>query len=237
MSLLTIVQSHCRIHALNIPTSVVGNTDVTISQILGLVNELVEDVVDESKFQAFTREALFMTTATEDQGAMTTLAPNGYLWVNNETFYDRTLRRPVYGPINDNEWQALKAIPNPGPFYKYRIRGDHLLINPVPTAPFSQIVFEYASSYGVNSVGGVGQASFIADTDVSLLPEKIIKKGLSFRWKRLKGLPYQADESDFYKLLNSYIAKDGTKRQYDLASGSANMIKPGIFVPSGNWFN
>lgn len=237
MSLLTIVQSHCRIHALNIPTSVLGNTDVTIGQILGLVNELVEDVVDTSKFQAFTREALFTTTAAEDQGAMTTLAPNGYLWANNETFYDRTLRRPVYGPINDNEWQALKAIPNPGPFYKYRIRGDHLLLNPVPSTPFSQIAFEYASSYGVNSIGGVGQASFIADTDVSLLPEKIIKKGLSFRWKRLKGLPYQGDESDYYKLLNSYIAKDGTKRQYDLASGNSNMIKPGIFVPSGNWFN
>lgn len=235
MSLLSITQSHCRIHALNVPTSVVGNTDTTVAQILGLVNELIEDVVDESNFQAFTREALFTVTAAEDQGAMTTLASSGYLWAHNETFYDRTLRRPLYGPVSDVEWQALKALPNPGPFYKYRIRQDRLLINPVPAVPLSQIAFEYASSYGVNSIGGSGQSSFLADTDNSVLPDKIIKKGLSFRWKRLKGLPYQADEADYYKLLNNFISKDGTKRQYNLADGDMNMIKPGIFVPSGNW--
>lgn len=235
MSLLTIVQQHCRIHTLVYPTSVVGNLDTTVQQLLGLLNELLEMMVDESKYQAFTQEGTWSLIAAEDQGAISTIAPNGWLWFHNKTFFDRTLRRPLYGPMNDVEWQGIKALPNPGPFYKYRIRNNRLLINPVPTTPFSLIAFEYASSYGVLDALGVVKAAFTADSDTFRMDEKILKKGLAYRWKQVKGLPYQADEEAYYKLLNNAIARDGTKRQISLAHSGPTDLSPGIFVPSGNW--
>lgn len=238
MSLLTIVQEHCRIHALAIPSTVVSSQDTTIKQVWGILNSLIEDVVDESKWQAFTREAIWTLIPGEDQGSIDAiLGPNsGFLWFHNETFYDRTLRRPLYGPVSDEEWQALKAIPNPGPWYKYRIRNNHLLINPAPTAGnLSTIAFEYACDCGVLAADGTRKSTFTLDDDTSVLPERILKKGLSYRWKQLKSLPYQADETRYFDMLNNYIARDGTKRTVNLDNRIPMSLSPGIFVPSGNW--
>jgi len=238
MTLLSIVQDHCRVYALNIPTSVIGSQDTSVAQLLGLLNNLVENLIDENNWQAFTQEALWTMIPGEDQGTFTTdiLPDTGFLWAANGTFWDRTLRRPLYGPVTDVEWQALKAIPNPGPWYKYRIRGDHFLINPAPTVGnLSEISFEYATSFAVKSSDGVLRPVFQADTDTSILPEKILKQGLAYRWKELKGLPYQPEMDRYYNMLNNYIARDGTKRVYRLDGANNWDVRPGIFVPSGNW--
>lgn len=235
MSLLTIVQNVCRINGLPIPGFVVSSSDNTTQQMLGLANELLDSMIDESKFQAFTKQVVFSYIAAEDQGDLNTICP-GYLWINNETFFDRTLMRPVYGPILDSEWQALKAIPNPGPWYKYRIMGNHLLINPVPQDPLSTVAFEYATSYGVlASDGTTAKQYFTADDDTFLLPERILQRGLSYRWKQIKGLPYQADEAAYFSMLNNAIARDATKRRINMGDRKPFDIQPGIFVPSGNW--
>lgn len=229
MSLLTIVQNVCRINGLPVPGFVVSSSDNTTQQMLGLANELLDSMIDESKFQAFTKQALWTYIADEDQGDLNDICP-GYLWVNNGTFWDRTLLRPVYGPITDVEWQQIKAVPNPGPYYKYRIMGNHLLINPVPTDPLSLIAFEYATSYGVEAADGTPKQYFTEDTDTFLLPERILQRGLSYRWKQVKGLPYQADETAYFSMLNNAIARDATKRIYNLAGKSDLWGRPGFYA-------
>lgn len=235
MSVLSIIQSFARRHALAVPTGVIGSTDTTVVQLFQMLSDVVEEMVQESKFNVITRETVFTATASEDQGAMSTLAPYGYQWAYFETFYDRTLRRPLYGPLNETEWQEIKAIPNPGPFYKFRIRGDHLLINPAPTTPLSTIAFEYASSWAYTSSGGTAQADMEADSDLILFPNTVILRGLAYHWKQVKGLPYQEDKDKFYELLNNYIARDKVKRRINLAHPKPVDIRPGVFVPSGNW--
>lgn len=235
MTALSVIQNHCQMNALNTPSSLIGSTDTTIGQLFAVLKEILDEMVEASDHNVITLETTFVTIASEDQGALATLAPSGFQWILNETLYDRTLKRPLYGPISAEEWQSIKALPNPGPFYKYRIRGDRFLLNPVPASPFSTIAFEYASSWCVKSASGTLQSSIFADTDVFVFPERIIKKGLSYRWKQIKGLPYQADETQFYNQLNNYIARDGTGRRIDVANPSPQDIKPGIFIPTGNW--
>jgi hypothetical protein len=235
MSVLTLIQQHCRIHALSIPTAVIGSTDTQVQQLYGILLETLDDMVQESKFNVTTQEAVFIAQAQEDQGAMATLAPNGYFQANFETFFDRTLRRPVYGPLRDDEWQAIKALPNPGPFYKFRIRQDRLLLNPIPAAPFSTIAFEYMSTWCVKSSAGVLKAAVTADDDGFVFPEPIIRKWLMYRWKLIKGLPYQEDRDAAYSQLNNYIAKDKVKRRIDLGKPRLPDIQPGIIVPTGSW--
>lgn len=235
MSVLSLIQDHCRVHGLAVPSGIISNTDSTVQQLYGLLNELLDDMVNESKFNVVTREATFTMTAAEDQGAMATLAPYGCQFPIMETFYDRTLRRPLYGPLDEREWQQIKALPNPGPFYKFRIRGDHLLLNPVPSGTMSTIAFEYVSCWCVTDAGGTPKAKISADTDLIVFPDRIVRKGLKYRWKREKGLPYQADETEYYNLLNNYIARDKVKRRINLAHLKPTDIGPGVFVPSGSW--
>jgi hypothetical protein len=235
MSLLSIVQDHCRIHALNIPTSVIGSQDAAIVQILGILNDVVENLIDESNWQAFTMEATWTLIPQEDQGSIPNdILPNmGYLWLSNSTFFDRTLHRKLIGPVTDVEWQALKALPNAGPYWRYRVRGDHLLIFPTPSVGVTNLIaFEYATSFAVtNADGTVRQATFQADTDVSVLPEKILKKALAYRWKELKGLPYASEQDRYFGMLNNYIARDGTKRTYNMAGPDLEQrMRPTIYA-------
>lgn len=235
MTVLSVIQDHCRIHALNVPTAVIGSPDTGTQQLFAILSELLDEMVNESKFNVTTLEAVFTSVAGEDQGSLQTLAPFGYQFAYFETFYDRTLRRPLYGPLSEIEWQQIKALPNPGPFYKFRIRGDRLLINPAPVAPLSQLAFEYASSWAVRDAGGTLKASVTTDTDTFLFPEPILRKGLAMRWKQIKGLPYQEDQTQYYNLLNNYIARDKVKARIDVANPQQASIRPGVFVPSGNW--
>lgn len=235
MSVLSVIQAHCRNHALAIPTGVIGSTNSGTQQLLGLLTLLLDEMVNESKFNVITQEAVFTAVAAENQGAMQDLAPFGYSFAYFETFFDRTLQRPLYGPLDETQWQQIKALPNPGPFYKFRIRGDDLLLNPAPTAPLSTIAFEYASSWCVKSMAGVLQPGIEADTDTFVFPERIIQRGLAYYWNQQKGLPYQEHKDQYYNLLNNYIARDKVKTRVDLANPNPVDIKPGIFVPSGNW--
>lgn len=237
MSVLTTIQRHCQVHALSIPTSVVGSADTQTIQLLAILQEALDQMVLESKFQVRTLECLYTLTAAEDQGPVEDLGGglSGYQCANFETFFDRTLMRPLYGPLNDTEWQEIKALPNPGPFYKFRIRGGNLLINPTPTVPLSQIAFEYMSSWAVTSSAGVAKALITADDDVFVFPETIVRQWLKFMWKHTKGLPHEVDEKKAYDLLNNYIATDKVKRRINVAHPHATTLRPGVFVPSGNW--
>jgi hypothetical protein len=219
MSLLTIIQDHCKLHGLNVPSTVVSSQDSAVLQLWALMNDLVENLIDESNWQAFTKEMVWTLVPQEDQGALSSIINNqGYLWLSNETFYDRTLMRKLIGPIGAEEWQALKALPNAGTYWRFRIRGDHLLIYPAPTiGNLSTIAFEYASSFAVVDSAGNAKNTFTADTDTSILPERILKKGLAYRWKELKGLPYSAEQDRYFNMLNNYISRDGTKKSFNLA--------------------
>jgi hypothetical protein len=235
MTALSLIQQHCRVNALAIPSSVVTSLNTSVQQLFGLLNDVIEEMVTESNFNVTTLETVFTATAAEDQGAMQTLAPSGYQWAIFETFFDRTLMRPLYGPLDETEWQRIKALPNPGPFYKFRIRGDHLLMNPVPAAPLSTIAFEYVSSWAVLSSTGVAKPAITDDMDTFVFPENILKRGLAYRWKHAKGLPYQEDMTKFYELMTNYIAKDKVKRRINVAHPTPTDILPGVFIPSGNW--
>lgn len=234
MSVLSIIVSHCKLHALAVPSSVVGSTDTQTIQLQEILSEIISEITTESKFNVTTQEAVFSCKPVEDQGALQTLAPYGYQYAIFETFFDRTQQMPLQGPLTESEWQQMKALPTAGAWFKYRIKNDHLLLNPIPSAPFHDIAFEYMSCWAVKSAAGVLKSSITADDDTFVFPENILKRGLMFRWKQIKGLPYQADETRYYELLNNYIARDKVKRRIDVANPQPIEIKPGIFVPTTN---
>jgi hypothetical protein len=53
-----------------------------------------------------------------------------------------------------------------------------------------------------------------------------------YRWKQIKGLPYQADEKRFWDLFNNYIAKDKVKRRINISDDDGSIF-PGQFISAG----
>lgn len=231
-TLLEIVQEFCGRTGLSISSSVVNSGDTQLVQIRYLLNEVCEELTGES-WQVATQEAVFTTVAGEAQGSIATLAPNGFQSIIEGTFFDRTLRRPMFGGLTASEWQERKALVNPGPFYQFRLVRDQLYFMPAPPAGHI-CAFEYHSSYVIKGDNGIAKAAFTSDTDVFLLSKKLILAGLRWKWKNEKGLDYAEDFRRYETIRTEELGRDKVPRTLRM-DGSDNGFRPGIWVPSGNW--
>jgi hypothetical protein len=234
MTLLEVVQQFCLRSGIPVPTTVTGSTDTQVLQIKALLEEEGADLSARGDWESLTNEATHTTVATESQGAISTLASNGFRHIINQTIWDRTDRLPVIGPINKRQWQALKAVVMTGPRYQFRIRGGLLMVNPEPVAGHAW-AFEYISKNWIVSADGMSFRSlFAADTDEFLLPDDILLMGLRWRWMREKGLDYSELFATYEMQVKDAVGRDGGK-QILYMDDTHQLASPGTFIPSGSW--
>lgn len=234
MSLLTIIQYMCGRTGVPVPSTIVSNPDVQVLQMLRLLEEEGDDLAQRGPWESLTNEASLTTTATEDQGLMTTIASNGFRYIKNQTIWSRTRKLPVCGPLDPQEWQMLKALVVTGPYYQFRIRGGRLLVNPVP--PVESWYFEYISKFWItNAAGTVYKQYFTVDTDVCLLAEELLLAGLRWRWKKEKGLDYAEDFRTYESQVKDELGQSGGKPILCMDNMASSAPTPGIFIPPGSW--
>lgn len=233
-SMLTIVQRHCQRTALPVPSTVYGSSDTLTQQILGLLEEEGRDLSSRGDWEGLISEATHTTLAAEDQGAIATIASNGFRYIKNQTIWDRTSKLPVCGPMDGVEWQAQKAMATTNPRYRFRIRGGHLLVNPTPAAGLTW-AFEYVSKYWItDSTGVTYQEYFGADGDLVVLPAELLLMGLRWRWKKEKGLDYAEDFRTYEMQVKDAVGRDGGKPVLCM-SDERKTVRPGIFVSPGSY--
>lgn len=242
MSLLTIVQKHTRRTGLPVPVSVVGNTDSQVAQILNLLEEECVELASRHQWKGLLNEATFLALGAESQGTLASLGSgptvtNALRYILNDILWNRSLRLPIYGPIDPQKWQQIKANTTVS-LQQYRVRGvttgtqATLLITPAPTAG-QTIAFEYVTdNWALN--GSTPAAAFVADSDTILIPESVVLAGLKWRWKKEKGLGYAEDFNSYEHLVQDSIGRDGTRPVLNMAE-TGGEIKPGIFISPGSW--
>ena len=236
MSLVTIVQQIALKVLSTSPSSLVSavsSTDPNIQDIIALVNEDGQELSRRAEWQALRREGVYASVGIEDQGSIQSFTGPDFGWVIPETMWDRTTRRPVFGPKTAAEWQQLKAQQMQGPWFQYTLRGNHILWLPIPPVG-DQVYFEWMSRYWCQSQALVNQPAMIADTDVSLLDEQLHVLGGIFRFRQNRRLAYQEDEDKYEAAVMDNLTRDGIKSRLNLA-GAVSDVYPGILVPSGNW--
>lgn len=236
MSLLTLVKSVALKVGVTVPTAAFVSTDANVQQIIGFANEAGQELAARFGWQELTKEATFTTVGTESQGVIQTLTGSDFSWVLNETMWDRSTRRPVFGPKLAPEWQQLKAQLLTGPWSQYRIRGNNVLFIPVPPVG-DNIFFEWVSNYwvAIAATPGVGvQSAFQTDTDVSLLDERLLTLDTVWRYKQTKRLAYDEDFDKAEAAIADAISRNGSKPRLNLAGASGDIL-PGVFIPAGNW--
>lgn len=212
MTALSIIRTACARIGIPQPGGVVGFDDPQLIQLLALANEDGEELAARYNWQALTREATFTTIATEIQGSMADIAP-GFKFVLNDTIWNRSLQRPVYGPLSSQQWQQAKAWVSPGPYNSFKIEGGNIRFIPEPAAGQS-CYFQYVTSNWTEQ----GNPEFLDDTDTALLDENLLKKGVVWRWKKSKGLIWQPDHEEYERAVKDAIARDGTKPALNLNS-------------------
>ena len=231
MSLATIVQGACRRLALTVPNAVATSTDPQVLQLMEIANEEGKELTERYQWTALQTEATFTTVATESQGAIATIAP-GLKYVFNNTMWNRSQFRPVFGPLNPQYWQQRKASNVTGPYSEYRIVGGNLKFIPAPAAGLT-VGFEYMSKNWVTlASSGLGASAWAADADTSVLDEDIMQMGLIWRFKQYKGFAYDEDFNKYERRVMDAMGRDGSKPTLNAGGASPSL---GIRIPEGSW--
>lgn len=234
MSLLTLINRFAsEVNVDSNVTTVMGSTDPQVIQIKNLLQKEVGDLSGRGDWEALVNEATHTTIAAEDQGAISTIASNGFRYIRNDTIWDRDLILPVF-VIDASDWQQAKAVPLTGPRYHARIRGGKLLSNPVPEAGHTW-AFEYVTWNAITDSTGVTQKQYFTnDNDLMLLPEFLLESGLQWRWKKQKGMEYAEDFRTYEHLVANELSRNGLKRPLKMHQ-SQQTPEPKIHVPHGSW--
>jgi hypothetical protein len=234
MTCLSIVQDVCMQLGITVPNAVATSNDPQVLQLFGLLNKegrALRDRPDEG-WQVLQLEATFTTVATESQGLMSVIAPN-YRYILNNTIWNRSNRRPVFGPLTPQQWQMQKGWFAQGPYSQYRLVGDAILFTPIPSAG-DECYFEYGTNnWATDSTGLTGKTGFTADDDLSLLNEELLKLGLMWRWKQVKGLDYAEDKIEYEDRVNQAMARDTPRPNLNLSRNNYQL--PPLYVQDGDY--
>jgi hypothetical protein len=233
VSLLSIAQSLMLKVMSSKPSAAATSSDPKVLQAVEYINEAGQELAARATWQALTVESTFNTVATQSQGVIQTLAGADFAFLVNNTMWDRTTRRPIFGPKSDAQWQQLMAQFNQGPYLQYRIRGNKVLFLPVP--PVGDVIyFEWISKNWCQSIALTGQTSMLADTDTAKLDERVIALDALWRFKRANKLAYDEDFDKAEDAIKDLIGRDASKPTLNLGGGQTDVL-PAILVPAGSW--
>ena len=202
MSLLTIMQDAADEIGISQPTVGISSTDSNNLKMVRYANKVGKNLMRNYAWQALTNEKTFTAVGTETQ---TGILPANFDRFIAESFWNRTGVSLITGPISVSEWQGLKAsLYSNTANQKFRHRGDAILVIPTLTAGDS-LAFEYVSSYWVDiAATGTPKATFTIDTDISLIDEELITRGVIYEFLEGEGLPSMSAAKaylDYFKLI------------------------------------
>jgi hypothetical protein len=231
MSLLTIIQNATRRLGLNSPTTAYASTDEQIIQMVGLAQQEGIELAHRHPWQILTTEKTFTCTAAAAQvGAF----PSDFDRFIDESFFNRTQKRPVFGPIAPQDWQFTQAVVAATLVESFRVRGGSILITPTPNGT-DNYAYEYISTNWCQSSGLVGQATWAADADTSLLDEEAIALGVSWRFLRAKGFDYGEAFRTYELKVADLFLRDGGKRRLNFGQRGLTGIARMPYVSEGSW--
>lgn len=230
MSFLTIIQNACRELGLTAPSAAYTSSDAQVVQLVALAQREGDELMKDFPWQVLTKEKTFDGTAA---AAQTSAIPTDFDRFIDGTFFNRTRKRPVHGPISPQEWQFTQAVVASTLVESFRVRGDTILITPTPTAG-DDYYYEYISNKWCQSSGGTAQTSWASDTDTGILPESVMTLGIIWRFKAAKGFDY-AEQFRTYELAKAKAqSKDGGKKVFTMARRSTDMSRR-PYIQEGSW--
>lgn len=208
-----------------------GSSDANILQLVQLVTDLGQDLSRDWSWSHLQKEHTFNTA----DGTASYALPADFIRFVDQTAWNRTTDLPLLGPVNAQQWQALKgratSVTSPATF---RIFGDLFYIYSTPTAT-EAIHYEYGSSYWVDAGGGtVGDAVAPSVAASSLLfDSRLLVEGLRMYWKRAKGMGF--DPVAFDVLVSKAKGRDGAAPVLSLTGSNGIKLIDETNLPVTGW--
>lgn len=231
-------QAAARLIGIPAPSSVIGNTDPQVAELLACAQDEGFDLMRGGTWQVLMTVQQFSAVATAVSGTnyaiQTGAVPTNYDRFVQETFWNRTRKRPLYGPVTPQEWENLVAWTSSPVVDTFRFVGSNIWIIPAPVSG-DNMAYEFISKNWCQNASGTAQPQWEADTDTGILDENIMKLGVVWRFKQKKGLPFMADYDKWDARARQALVQDMPQRTINFGDGYNTGRRPGISVPEGSW--
>lgn len=191
MSLLQIISDARAAIGLGTVSAAYTSSDLNIQQLVALAQ------IEGDELSRFTdwRGLKTSKTFTGDGSTAMFPLPSGFdRFLAGETMWlADSPSLPLIGPVTDSEMVALKVAAATPSRPVWRMFGEKVEFYPT-LASSETVKTEYYTGMWLTSSDGVTpRLRWAADSDVALVPERIITLGVIWRWKKSKGFDYAED--------------------------------------------
>lgn len=201
-----VLQKAYRELGLTVPTSFVGNTDDTASQLVEFLTSAGQDLCTMNDWQMLHKEWTQVLTPAVSTYAL----PTDWNSFIDSAMWDNTARWPVIGPLTPQIWRMLKARLLGGNTIslQYRIVANQFVLY-YPAAAADTIVSDYYSRGWLVQVDGTTyRDNPSADSDTVLFDSRIIVPLLKFKWRDAKGFDTSAASAEFQEQWDLIVGRD-----------------------------
>lgn len=241
-SVLWVVQQAMIEMGLVKPIEAVTSKDVTVQQMIALLNRAGSDMVIGYPWQQLTKEYVFTTV----EGVTEYPLPDDWSYFLDQTEWDRTNHWPLLGPKTAQEWQWLKGgLLSSGPRIRYRVVNNQFEIFPrdannagsTTGSGQSELAMEYVSSNWLMDarVANTTYSMVVNDTDIVMFDCWVISAYLKLKYWEAKGLDTTAYAKDFVNVWEARIGKNKGGPVLTLAPRARSMLIGVNNIPDGSW--
>jgi hypothetical protein len=127
---------------------------------------------------------------------------------DNAVYENSPNRRPCRSIVRDGDWTELKQLNFAGVQRFYKIGGGSILFyRPLPSG--GTVTVSYVSkNWKTDATGATPGSTWAAETDLSFIPGHLLQLGVSYRFRRHKGLQYLDRKVEYETELARAIADD-----------------------------
>lgn len=213
------------------PAQITTGTDQTARTFRGCAQREGMALSRRWSWQALLGEHTFVSVAASVQTGSVPADWDGRMV--SESFWNRTKLRPVQGPLDSRQWQALVSGGVPAVTDAFRFRGGNIELLPVPAAGMTY-AYEYISGHWCESSAGAGQDAWAADSDVPVLDAELMTLGIMWRFLQGRGLDFAMALGDYETEVAKAMSRDGSRHVVSL-SGEYRGGPRRPAVPDGSW--
>lgn len=221
MPLIDIVQGAVRRVNYPQPTVAIGSTDPNIALMVDCAQDSGDDAVERVNWAALKLQTPASFTGDGETAAFP--LPGGFQALAPSDVFVSDLY-PTWklpGPVSEGDLLRLKALPMAIPVHTWRQvgavpAGGSFIVQMIEFFPVlgigETVTFVFASGSWITNSMGVRYPTpaWQADSDISLIPERLIRLGAVWRWKRRKGFDYSEEMNDYEGALDRLGGQEDT---------------------------
>jgi hypothetical protein len=192
----------------NIPSAIIGNNDDVAKQIFQAAKVSITDLARNYQWQELQKEYSFSSVV--DQATYN--LPTDFDRMIDNTFWNASQNWAMIGGLTPENWRILKnsLLTQAETIEYYRIKNNQIVIHRTPSVVESY-AFEYISKYIVKSSANVEQTEFLADTDIPVIDEYILRLDTTWRWLKNNGRAYADEKNIAEKAIAERIKANGSR--------------------------